>query len=308
MFLSISITTYNRWKLSEYCIRTIRERTPRTNHELIVIDNGSKADVVEMLKSYKAEGYIDKLVLNHRNNLASAINDAWGMASPKADWLYPVSNDVFVMEGWFENLNRVINSELKPDLVYISLRMSIFWMKNQFKTTNGGIYVKDATKDFCTVRGGVVIPKALVEKHKLYFHDEGFFSPWGVKARKKNRMAQVSIYSLFNQRVDNLRLKWVELGKPCALWQDCEFANPRYTKYYERVFGLRRAMRKFHRLKKCGGYTRYPERYYEGSDYEIGKHWRKVLDSEEGKSYWSKLGYRADYEQFLKSKAARRSG
>lgn len=301
MFLSISVTTYNRRKLSEYCIRSIYERTSKEDYELIVIDNGSTDGTVEMLKDYRAVGAIDKLILNHRNNLASAINDAWRMASSKADWLYAVSNDIFVMEGWIDNLKRVV-TDLKPDLVYATLRMTTFYMKKYLKTENGGFYVQDIVENFRSHRGGIVIPKSLVEKHNLYFLDDGDSSPWGIKEIKKGhkrKIRQVSIYSYWSQKANDLGLKWVELGKPCALWQDCEFANPEYEEYYSFVYGIRNELRKFKNLKRQGGYIRYPEQYYKGSDYEIGEHWKEILNSKEGKLYWDKLGYESDFEEFL---------
>ena len=60
MFASISITSLNRKKLTNFCIKTIRGRTPRKEYELIVVDNGSTDGAVQMLQKYKAEGVIDK--------------------------------------------------------------------------------------------------------------------------------------------------------------------------------------------------------------------------------------------------------
>ena len=53
MFNSISLTVYNRTKLTEVCINTILERTPRNQYEFIVVDNGSQPDTIKMLKKYE---------------------------------------------------------------------------------------------------------------------------------------------------------------------------------------------------------------------------------------------------------------
>jgi len=272
MFASISLTVYNRTKLSEFCINSILETVPRDQYEFIVVDNGSQPDTIKMLKKY--EKNFDKLVLNHKNNLGLAINDAWKLASPKAEWLIVFSNDFFCMKGWFENFKLLIKSKVKPHVVYCHLRMPDFNISTLHKNKNGStFYVKNKNIWF---GAGLAIKKNLVDLHNLKFGDKIGNSPW----------SGGSIYSRFGRKLNELNLKIVHLGKPCGLQQDCEFANPEYEEYYKEVFNLRRKHGpdlnnsphpKYERLRKQGGYIDNLDKYYEGSGYKIGKHYKDAI-------------------------------
>lgn len=289
MFASISVTTFDRRRLSEFCLKTIHEKTPRQEHELIVIDNGSTDDTPEMLEKYKASNIIDKLVLNHHNNLGSAINDAWALADPSAVWLIVLSNDSFCMEGWLENFKLIVASELKPECVHCHMRMPDITSRTLCRTLNGGYCLDTDEKTF--YGAGLALRREFVYKHGLKF-PEGK-DPWS-KGKTSG-----SIYSYMAERLRRLCSEPpVELGKPCILTQDCEYANPEYEGYYKRVFGypgrggsrrLYRRIGKFGSLKLRGGNTRYPDEYYDGSDYEIGKHYRDALDSSKGQAEWKRL-------------------
>lgn len=279
MFASISVTTFNRKDISKYCIDTIHNRTPRDEHELIVVDNGSKDGTVGMLKQYKKDGIIDKLVLNHPNSLGRAINAAWVKANPKANWLVVLSNDFFCMEGWFENLKLVINSELKPQYLFACLRMPGFEKWQPRYTQNGGCYVvkEGAWKRGYPFGGGLVIKKALVKQHKISFP----ITPFGYRRR--------SIYSTVCRRLHRMRLRFAALGKPCVLMHDCDFGNPKYRKYYVDRFGTSKEdFDTDRRVQKLGllkvkGYTDNPEEYYRGSDYIISPAYRDAIDKMEKK-------------------------
>lgn len=266
MLASISLTVFNRTKLSEFCINSILKTTPRDQYEFIVVDNGSQPDTIKMLKKY--EKNFDKLILNHKNNLGLAINDAWKLASPKAEWLIVFSNDFFCMKGWFENFKLLIKSELKPDVVFCHLRINGFENRILHKTLNGSTYyVKNKKAGAIWFGAGLAIKKKLVDLHNLKFRDKIGKSPW----------SGGSIYSWFGRRLNKLKLKIVPLGKPCTLVQDCEFANPEYKKYYQEVFNVRQKGTKYKRLRKMGGYVDNPDEYYKGSGYKIGKHYRDII-------------------------------
>jgi len=275
MLASISLTVFNRTKLSEFCIKSILETVPRDQYEFIVVDNGSQPDTIKMLKKY--EKNFDKLVLNHENNLGLAINDAWKLASPDADWLIVFSNDFFCMKGWFENFKLLIESELKPDVVFCHLRMSGFDRSKLYTALNGSTYYvkrklkkknkKRPKKSRLWFGAGLAIKKKLVDLHNLEFRDKIGKSPW----------SGGSIYSWFGRELNKLNLKIVHLGKPCTLVQDCEFSNPEYKKYYQKVFSVRQRSSRYKRLRKAGSYTNNPDKYYEGSGYKIGKHYKDAI-------------------------------
>ena len=266
---SISLTVYNRTKLSRFCINSILKTIPRDQYEFIVVDNGSQPDTIKMLKKYEKD--FDKLVLNHENNLGLAINDAWKLASPDAEGLIVFSNDFFCMEGWFENFKLLIDSELQPDVVFCHLRMPDLGRSTLCKTLNGSTYyVKNEEEDMVWFGAGLAIKKELVDLHNLKFRDKIGDSPWDGG----------SIYSEFGKRLNDLNLEIVHLGKPCGLQQDCEFANPKYRKYYKEAFNVRPGKKsRYETLRKTGGYIEDPDKYYEGSSYKIGKHYRNIIDS-----------------------------
>lgn len=283
MFASISLTTYNRTKLSEFCINSILKTTPRDQFEFIVVDNSSPPDTVEMLKRHKKD--FDKLVLNHKNNLASAINSAWRLANPDAEWLIVFSNDDFCMNGWFENFKLVIKSELNPDVIFCQLRMPDFERHTLYNLSNGGTYHQK--QGIIWFGAGLAIKKKLVDLHNLKFIEGD--DPW----------SGGSIYSYFGRDLNKLGLKIVHLGKPCTLVQDCEYSNPEYAEYYKKVFSYKdrkggklaynEKIPKYESLRLCGGHTKNPEKYYEGSGYKISKHYKAALASKEGKAEFARL-------------------
>ena len=275
MFLTISVTTFNRKKLSEFCIKTIHERTPRKEHELIVVDNGSTDGTVKMLEEYRRKGYIDKLILNHFNSLGMAINDAWKASSRKANWLIALANDHFCMEGWFENFKQVVRSEFKPDYILAVYRMPAFTHWTPRKTENGGSYLvrKKRWKFGYPFGGGLAIKKACVQAYDFRYNEMKFGSQRG------------SITAVFCRRVHAKGLRCMALGKPCILAQDGEFNNPAFKDYYETRFGTNikgkdheRRKRKLALLQKRG-YMPNPDLYYEGVDYDITPQTRKALEA-----------------------------
>jgi len=295
MFVSISLTTYNRKKFSKFCIDSVHEGAPRGEHEFIVVDNGSTDGTVEMLKEYRAANVVDHLVLDHYNNLGLAINDAWKLANPKANWLLVLSNDHFCMEGWFDNFKLVVSSEVCPDYIFCVLRMPGFVKENSLETERGGcVLVEKKWRKNIPFGGGLAIKKELVDEYNIQFLT-GHRSPWSIGTGKKVG----SIYSYLCIRLRKLGLKYVELGKPCILEQDAEFANPEYEEYYKQVLsgrgrrgrndGAYAKISKFESLRMRGGYTRHPDEYYHGSGYEIKEHYKNALASEEGQVEWNRM-------------------
>lgn len=279
VFASISITTFNRERLSRFCIETIRDTTPRDEYELIVIDNGSEDDTPSVLTEFKDQGVIDKLVLNHPNSLGKAINDAWKMADPSARWFIVFSNDMFCMDGWFENFRTIVDSGLKPDYIFCALRMAGFLKRVPHETKNGGSFVtrKGKWPKGYPFGGGLAIKRSLIRKKDISF------------AEDRRTWLKGSIYTLVCARLASKGLKCVELGKPCILFQDCEFSNPEYEEYYYRRFALGKRgtspsydhlARRFDRLRK-NSYTSNPEAYYKGSGYKISNFYSERRSDEQ---------------------------
>jgi len=273
VFLSLSVTTYNRKKLSSFCINSINQHTPRKEYELIVVDNGSTDGTVKMLQKFKRQGIIDKLVLKNRNSLGGAINRAWGLSNPKAAWLLAISNDHFCTKGWYENFKAVITSELKPEYLLAVERMPGHGDFVPRKTRNGGSYLvrKRRWRTGFPFGGGLAIKRAIVFKHRIKYPEPIFY------ARKGSLTAVVC------KRAFQMGLRFAALGKPAIMAQDNGFNDPEFKAYYDKRFGITqtdpdavRRRRKLALLRKRG-YIPDPDNYYKGVDYTLGSHSRKAL-------------------------------
>ena len=214
-------------------------------------------------------------MLKHPNSLGKAINDAWKLSSPQAVWLIALSNDMFCMKKWLENFKLVVQSNLKPDYVFAALRMPGFLKRVSHKTINGGSFVikSGKWKMGYPFGGGLAVKRKLVLKHRITFIEN------------HRLFLKRSIYADVCRQLYRSRLRWIELGKPCLLFQDCEFGNPLYKAYYKTRFKIHAEnvdpdydyrVRKFANLKRTG-YTTNPDLYYEGSGYKISTFYRDAL-------------------------------
>ena len=177
---------------------------------------------------------------------------------------------MFCMKGWFENLELIVQSKLKPDYIFACLRMPGFSNMVPHKTANGGCFTvkRGRWKLGYPFGGGLAIKRGLVRRYNIKFETIPF------TCRKK------SIYSAVCRVLHRRKLRFVALGKPCILMHDCDFTNPKFRSYYEERFGINRVekdadfarrARKWALLKKKG-YTTNTEAYYEGSGYIVGEY------------------------------------
>ena len=258
-FTSISITSWNRKELTEYCIHSILKNTPRENFELIVVDNRSTDGAIPMLKKMHHDGLIDRFFINHQDTfLGTAINLAWREACPEAEWLTTFSNDHLVMAKWFDNLNIVIK-DLKLDYVLAHWLMPGFRPggRQVIETPSGGKYLKRRVTDKFIFGGGLVLRRNIYEKHNIRFPEDKINSP----------------FSVMCARLQNMKLKGVELAKPCSLQQDSKWGDPRYKTYYENIYSKRAKMgdpgygMRVLRQQQRQGYTPFFREYYEGTNY-----------------------------------------
>lgn len=65
--IDIVLVTWHRQEITERTIRAIHNNTKRENYNLIVVDNGSPAEMVNMLKDLLYSELIDNLILNEEN-------------------------------------------------------------------------------------------------------------------------------------------------------------------------------------------------------------------------------------------------
>ena len=258
-FVSISVTSYNRKELTEYCIRSILENTPRKNFELIVVDNQSTDGAIDMLKRMRVDGVIDKYILNQKDSfLGTAINGAWKKADPRAKWLITFSNDHFVMAKWFDNFVAVVKDGGFHYVLCHLLMPGYEHGRLVIETPSGGRYLQRCKTGKYIFGGGLALDRRMQNKHKIWFPQTAINSPFSVMCK---RLAL------------DLRLKGTELAKPCSLQQDSDWNNPAYKEYYEQLYGKRFSPgdpdhgMKILRQQQKQGYTPYAKEYYARTGY-----------------------------------------
>lgn len=63
----LHLVSWNRPKMTELVIKTIHRNTDRDNYRLVVLDNASEPEIVQMLENFHNAGLIDDLILLKTN-------------------------------------------------------------------------------------------------------------------------------------------------------------------------------------------------------------------------------------------------
>lgn len=256
-FISVSITTYNRKNISKYCLDSIPRGIPKDKHELIVVDNKSTDGTRDLIKEYHKKGIIDKPILNRQNMyLGHAINQALNNRSKNADWCFILSNDHFLMEGFYDNFCTVVD-DLDLDYIYC-LYLRGMTVKDPGPyidkvSKNGGKYMlKDKKSTY--FGAGLAIRPSIIKKHGIEFDTKKFapnnVGPWPKMCKRLKRM----------------KLRHAYLAKPCALTQDSDWNNPALKEYYKKTFGERGNIKRWKHFQKHGRFHN-PQDYYSGTNY-----------------------------------------
>jgi glycosyltransferase involved in cell wall biosynthesis len=106
----------HRLDVLKLSLRSLAANTPRERYDLMVLDNGSRPEVVEYLRTLQARGDIDSLVLLHRN--IGKLN-AWRMlfnAAP-GDLVAYSDDDVFFEAGWFDAQFEILDTYPRVGMV-----------------------------------------------------------------------------------------------------------------------------------------------------------------------------------------------
>ena len=255
MIASISIVTYNRREFTKVCIDSIIRSVPKASCEIVVIDNHSTDGTGELLMDYIREGTVRKVVFNPENcHLGFAINQAYKVADPDAEWLITFANDEYAMPGWWENFLTVVQ-DLNPDYVYCMMRVATFKEKKDAFTKNGGHYLLPPNEP--EIGATFAIRRQNQRMKDVWFNEAPWYPGYG------------SPFSILKHQLDSLGMKGVELAKPCVLIQNCRFDDPALASYYEETFGIRGKLDRWERLKKTANYVDAAtlKEYYDGSGY-----------------------------------------
>lgn len=103
--VSIVILNYNYPENISRLLPSLK-KTIGVTYETIVVDNGSTADVAELLKAYRDQGLIDKLVLEPVNHWFEEGNNIGVRHSdPSSEFILLLNNDTEILDGgWLQRM------------------------------------------------------------------------------------------------------------------------------------------------------------------------------------------------------------
>jgi len=95
--ISVVIPTWNRADLLRSVLANLEQQTRRPD-EIVVVDNGSRDDSLEIARAYGAR------IIGYEENrgFAIAVND--GISQSRGDWILILNNDVVLRPDWIERL------------------------------------------------------------------------------------------------------------------------------------------------------------------------------------------------------------
>ena len=114
MKYSIIIPVYNSEKYIEKCINSILEQTCE-NYEVIIVNDGSTDNSIEIIKQLLHEANIDWLVIDKENGGQGSARNL-GIKYAKGEYLVVIDSDDYLMTTMLEVVNCVIESKY-PDIV-----------------------------------------------------------------------------------------------------------------------------------------------------------------------------------------------
>jgi GT2 family glycosyltransferase len=156
--ISIVIPNYNGSKYIKDCINSIYKQTYK-EYEIIVVDNDSKDDSVEIIeKSFKNI----KLIKNINNlGFSAAVNQ--GIKASTGELVILLNNDTVVFEDWLQNLVKCINKDKR-----------IFSVCSKMIRYNEKDKIDDAGDEYCIL--GWAYKRGDGQPIQKYSKDEEVFS------------------------------------------------------------------------------------------------------------------------------------
>lgn len=186
---SVTMVTFNRWKLTERSLTSIFKNT-FLSYILTIVDNGSWDETRGNLKELRRIGRIDRLILLPENR-GIDVGKNFGLRATegKAAWYCCIDNDIEISPYWLSYL--CYTSEL-PGLGVIGCNVEGFgtpggptwFIPIHWKTVEGVIL------DGCPNIGGLYVVSASTLKALGFFIERGLFglgdSQYGTRQRQHN--------------------------------------------------------------------------------------------------------------------------
>lgn len=177
-FLSVILPTYNRSKVIGRMIDSILSQSFK-DFELLIIDDGSQDDTLEMLKQYQDSRI--RVFTQNNSGVSSARNV--GIKNARGEYLVFVDSDDFLLEGFFEEISQTLQERKSEILVCngaIQDHKSIsraphFWLKpKMYQDETLDFEGLEFLKLFCLYCGiswacAKFFKRSLIEKHQILF-------------------------------------------------------------------------------------------------------------------------------------------
>lgn len=124
----LHLVSWQRPKITELTIRTIRRNTKLENHRLVVLDNGSDKSQQDMLKMLFDNGFIDELVIWDSNDGLEVARNYMLAHCTRSKYFVCVDNDCLpepIKDGvdWLERLTDLLDKH--DDYAAISCRTQV---------------------------------------------------------------------------------------------------------------------------------------------------------------------------------------
>lgn len=114
-FLSVIICTYNRPERLIHCLRSaLRQTLPKSNYEILIIDNNSTTPVSALLEEENIKDLPVRIIREIRQGLSVARNR--GACEARGDYLIYIDDDAFLPANFLAALQSVLDQH-KPDIL-----------------------------------------------------------------------------------------------------------------------------------------------------------------------------------------------
>ena len=227
----MTITTYNRKRFTDQCLKSIIWSKPKHTKIIIVDNNSTDGTREEVLSKYENHPLIEKIIYNSTNkHLGMAVYQGWNYFKNKCKILTVSNNDFLWEPGWEQNAISCFNEITNLDYIIGTIRLEDKTIVQKTKSGKGR-YTK------ITDAGGAyfLLPKHF--KAGIYPSVEPF------------RKGYIGPGKNWQRRLRGLKMNGVRLYSPGVLIRHGEYTNPEYIKYYNKTFGIRDKMKRLKRFR-----------------------------------------------------------
>jgi GT2 family glycosyltransferase/glycosyltransferase involved in cell wall biosynthesis len=108
---SIAIVTFDNLEYTRLCLDSLWQKTQYPNFEVIVVDNASSPELVELLQRAEENEPRLKVILNDENVGFAAANNQAIAAAADSEFMFLLNDDTVVTRGWLGSLIRYLQDE-----------------------------------------------------------------------------------------------------------------------------------------------------------------------------------------------------